>query len=411
MNFKFSYEIIDTNHDEGTKSELFMQTKQVNDAGSFKCFAENEHGKDEKSIKLEVVEVPDAPKGVRVKEVWSRTVSIVWSESFNGNLPLTKYTVQYWRYQNAPHRLHEMTIPGSQSSVFIKGLSPGTAYELNIIGKFNNDFRILYLTIDLAENEIGKSSASPTITFTTGEEEPSAPPNDIAVEPLGPTTIRITWRSPPIENWNGDIKGYYLGYKKAHEPNFPYVNTFVSANSHESSSSSGLNVRPTIATSKKEITFHEHFIRQLAKGTEYTIVIKAYNSAGSGPQSHEILAHTFDGDLPPTLQLSVIDTTEDTISLRWHQKLQGAFQQTPVTSYSIHVQKEGEQKWKDIPIIPSVNPSPDPTSLFNSYSYVLESLEPNVHYKIYVTAVNRFGVGDPSNVIVTRTVNGKFTQS
>ncbi|KAJ6222590.1 hypothetical protein RDWZM_001135, partial [Blomia tropicalis] len=256
------------------------------------------------------------------------------------------------------------------------------------------------------ENEIGKSSASPTITFTTGEEEPSAPPNDIAVEPLGPTTIRITWRSPPIENWNGDIKGYYLGYKKAHEPNFPYVNTFVSANSHESSSSSGLNVRPTIATSKKEITFHEHFIRQLAKGTEYTIVIKAYNSAGSGPQSHEILAHTFDGDLPPTLQLSVIDTTEDTISLRWHQKLQGAFQQTPVTSYSIHVQKEGEQKWKDIPIIPSVNPSPDPTSLFNSYSYVLESLEPNVHYKIYVTAVNRFGVGDPSNVIVTRTVNG-----
>lgn len=254
-----------------------------------------------------------------------------------------------------------------------------------------------------AENEIGKGTASSTVTFTTGEEEPTAPPNDIAVEPLGPSTVRVTWRSPPIENWNGEIKGYYLGYRKTREPNFPYVYTFVPVHPE----GSNLKVRPTVATSKKEIAFHEHFIRQLTKGTEYTIVIKAYNSAGSGPQSHEILAHTFDGDLPPTLQLSVLDTTEDTISLRWHQKLQSAFQQTPITSYSIHLQREGEQKWKDVPIVPTVSPSPDPNNLFQSYSFVLENLEANLHYKIYVTAVNRYGIGDPSNVVMARTVSGK----
>ena len=132
-----SYEIIETNNDIGVKSELFIQTTHIKDAAVYKCFAENEHGKDEKVIKLEVVEVPGAPKNVHVKEIWSRTVSIVWSEPFNGNLPITKYTIQYWRYQNAPHRLHELSISGSQTSLFLKDLSPGQSYEMNIIGMFS----------------------------------------------------------------------------------------------------------------------------------------------------------------------------------------------------------------------------------------------------------------------------------
>lgn len=130
-----SYEIIDVSSDDGVKSELFIQSAQISDAAVYKCFAENEHGKDEKTVKLDVFEVPDSPKNLKVREVWSRTVSIAWNEPFNGNSPITKYTVQYWRFQNAPHRLHEMTVPGTQTSVFIKDLSPGQSYELNVIGK------------------------------------------------------------------------------------------------------------------------------------------------------------------------------------------------------------------------------------------------------------------------------------
>lgn len=163
--------------------------------------------------------------------------------------------------------------------------------------------------LNAAENQIGRSAASNPVKFGTGDEEPSAPPHDLALEPVGPTTMRVTWRSPPIENWNGEIKGYYLGYRKAQDTSLPYVYTFVPVAQEVSTS----NVRPTMSSFKRDITFHEHFIRQLAKGTEYSIVIKAYNSAGSGPQSHDILAHTFDGDLPPSMQLSVIDTAEDTI--------------------------------------------------------------------------------------------------
>lgn len=91
-------------------------------------------------MKLEVVEAPDVPSGVRVKEVWSRTVSITWSAPFTGNLPLTKYIVQYWRYQSAPHRLHELTVPGTATSVVVKDLAPGQAYELSLVGKICGNF-------------------------------------------------------------------------------------------------------------------------------------------------------------------------------------------------------------------------------------------------------------------------------
>lgn len=391
-----NYDIINTEHEDGLQSELYFRTAKMGDASLYNIYAENEHGKDEMTIKLEVVQVPDAPKNLRMKDVWSRTVNIVWSEPFNGNLPISRYIIQYWRYQNAPHRLHEMVVEGSQTSAFIKDLTPGQRYELSM----------------LAENEIGKGASTNQITFKTGEEEPSAPPNDITAEALGPSTIRVTWYSPPIENWNGEIRGYYIGYRKTNEPNAQFVYKLVSNNEEQTGGRSNLNTVVT-TSNKKEITFHEYFIRQLAKETEYSVVVKAYNAAGSGPVSHEVTARTFDGKLPPQLQLSVIDSTDMTISLRWHQKLQSGTvasvggNSNVVTSYLIHYKKISESKWHQVPISVPMPASPDPNNFFNSYSFVLEGPEANNRYKIYVNAVNRFGVGDPSNIVVAETINGK----
>ena len=271
------------------------------------------------------------------------------------------------------------------------------------------------------------------------------------MESAGPTTIRVGWRSPPIENWNGDIKGYYLGYRKSSKSggggDVPYVYTYVPVtqqNPAQASSSfgGGGHIHPTSSSSppnfKREITAHETFIRKLEPATEYSIVIKAVNSAGSGPLSHEILGRTADngGEHLPSvsLALSVLDTTEDTISVRWHPKMISYQQQSnqhpgsQITSYSIHYQAAGETKWREVSIVPpppAVSPSLDPNSNgnqqqqqqqqqqahhhhFTSFSYVLENLEPNVLYRVYVCAVNRYGSGDPSNVAAVRTVSGKF---
>ncbi|XP_054156620.1 cell adhesion molecule DSCAML1-like isoform X1 [Oppia nitens] len=370
-----NFEIIESITDYGLVSELLLRITQRTDGAIYKCEAENTHGKDERTIKLVVLEIPGPPKTVHVKEVWSRTASIVWSAPYSGNSPISKYTIQYWRHQSAPHRLNEFTVSSTQTSALIKDLSPGLSYEMTVVG----------------ENEVGRGEAADTVKFTTGEEEPSAPPNDISVEGKGPTTIRITWRAPPKEHWNGVIKGYYVGYRKARETNHPFTLKLVESKPNQKSA---------------ESESYEYFLRDLVKGNEYAIVVKAYNSAGSGPQSHEMFAHTFDGDLPPAQLLSAMESTNTLITVRWHQK-DIRESQTPTQSFTLHYQREGESKWKEVPISSLVTPAPiTEGSALASYNYNLENLESGIQYRLFVTAVNRYGFSDPSNVVIARTDGG-----
>ncbi|XP_075676407.1 cell adhesion molecule Dscam1-like isoform X2 [Dermatophagoides pteronyssinus] len=375
------YEMNDFPTSYGVISELSIRSVQKTDGAIYKCDAENEHGRDDRTIKLLVVEEPSSPVNVKINEVWSRSASVSWRHLQNGNSPVTRYLIQYWRRQNAPHRLNEVNVSSSQTSFLIKNLSPGLSYELSVI----------------AENEVGRSEPSETVPFFTGEEEPSAPPNDINVEPKGPTTIRITWRAPPKEFWNGLIKGYYVGFRKAEDSNQAYTLKSIDSKYTEAN--------------QIENEVYEYFLRDLSRGTEYEIVIKAYNMAGSGPQSHVLLARTLDGDLPPAQHLIATETTTNSISLRWHQR-DNRDSITPIISYTLQYQKEGEPKWHEIPFSTLATSSPSimeqSSSTMPIYTYTLSNLESGVHYRIFVTAVNRFGFSDPSNIVFTKTIGERL---
>lgn len=149
----------------------------------------------------------------------------------------------------------------------------------------------------------------------------------------------------------------------------------------------------------------EYFLRDLLKGTEYEVVIKAYNLAGSGPQSHVLLARTSDGDLPPAQHLIAVDTSLNSISLRWSQK-DTREQLTPVTSYTLHYQREGEPKWREIPLSSLTTSSPPVDSSIPTFTYTLQNLDSGVQYRVFVTSMNRYGFSDPSNIVITKTSGG-----
>lgn len=44
---------------------------------------------------------------------------------------------------------------------------------------------------------------------------PSGAPTDIKVEPLDQHTLKVWWKPPVRSEWNGEILGYYVGYKLA----------------------------------------------------------------------------------------------------------------------------------------------------------------------------------------------------
>ena len=56
------------------------------------------------------------------------------------------------------------------------------------------------------------SEPSDTVTIETAEEAPSGPPVDIRVAAVDQHTLRVSWKPPLTEHWNGDILGKFKSY-------------------------------------------------------------------------------------------------------------------------------------------------------------------------------------------------------
>ncbi|EEC10132.1 cell adhesion molecule, putative [Ixodes scapularis] len=244
--------------DRGTASELHVQGAERSDNGLFSCLAKNGFGSDRRSIKLVVLEVPASPLDVKVDQSWSRSANVRWNAPYSGNSPVSKYIVQYWKDHGERATLEEASVTAPQTSTLLRDLQPGTSYIVRA----------------LAENTVGRGSPSESQKFQTKEEEPGGVPTDVAAEPRGPSSLRIKWKPPPKEQWNGQLLGFYIGYRpKSSEDPYSYQSAPMTDQAEE-----------------------EHLLAGLKRATEYAIVVKAFNAAGSGPGSQDIVARTADSD-------------------------------------------------------------------------------------------------------------------
>lgn len=394
-----NFEIYETMTNGGLNSVLVIRTVGRVDGLTYKCVGENEYGNDERLIKLLVVEVPSRPMNVRVKDAWSRSASLVWSTPFAGNSPIVSYIIQYWRKNSIEagqtgqnHRRQELTVSGSQTSALLTNLMPALVYEASVI----------------AENQVGRSEPSENIVINTGEDEPTAAPSDVTVEARGPSTIRVAWKVPPTETWNGKLLGFYIGFRPRGAINNIDVNQMNGA------STSGAFSYRTFEYVKGQQVF-ETFLTNLMKGHEYEVVVKAFNAIGSGPESHLMAVRTFDGDLPASPSLFAHQASHSSISLRWTYPSRAQTSLNSIKRYVLYYQRQGDDSWLEIGIPVeekqrqsglhegTMGQSSYSISESGTTSYLLTGLDSGFAYKIYVVAVNNFGMGDPSNLVTTKT--------
>ncbi|XP_070395561.1 cell adhesion molecule Dscam1-like [Dermacentor albipictus] len=346
------YEKFESNTENGVTSELAIPTTDRSDAALYTCVAKNEYGSDERNIKLLVVEVPAQPLDLRILEVWSRKVNVIWSEPYSGNSPISNYIVHYWRDRDGAHRLMEQTVPSGQTSAMISELHPGASYSLTVT----------------AENEVGQGPPSDPVRFLTAEEEPGGSPTDVWAAAKGPTSIAVSWKPPPRDTWNGLLKGYYVGYRAA-----------------ESSQPYSFKTVETVVNGSQEVT-----LVGLTKSSRYSVIVKAFNAIGSGPPSEALLVYTLDGDVPFPPALTLISSTDSAFKVKWtHSKATAA----PVTGYTLHY-KKNTGPWHHIPVVAS-----------GDTSYTLTDLDGGATYKVYLTASNQFGRGSGSEAIIINTTN------
>ncbi|CAB3223434.1 unnamed protein product [Arctia plantaginis] len=267
----------------GVVSDLSIRRTERSDSALFTCVATNAFGSDDTSINMIIQEVPEAPYGLKVLDKSGRTVQLSWAAPYDGNSPINKFLIEYKRAKgNWDKDIDRVLVPGDATEAGVFSLRPATAYHIRIV----------------AENDLGTSEPSETVTIITAEEAPTGPPQDVKVDAVDKHTLRVTWKPPPPHDWNGELQGYYVGYKLA--------------------SSNKSFVFETVDISKESGKEHHLDIMNLKTYTQYAIVVQTFNKMGSGPISGEVRAYTAEG-APSASPQDVLCTTltAQTIRVSW----------------------------------------------------------------------------------------------
>ncbi|XP_076239566.1 Down syndrome cell adhesion molecule 1 [Calliopsis andreniformis] len=343
----------------GVLSDLSIKRTERSDSALFTCVATNAFGSDDTSINMIVQEVPEVPYGLKVLDKSGRSVQLSWAAPYDGKSPIKRYVIEYKVSKGSWETdIDRVLVPGSQQNVAgVFNLRPATTYHLRIV----------------AENEIGASDPSDTVTIITAEEAPSGPPTSVRVDALDQHTLKVTWKPPPREDWNGEILGYYVGYRLSSSDK-PYM-------------------FETVDFSKEDGKEHHLQIMNLKTYTQYSVVVQAFNKVGSGPMSEERRQHTAEGvpEQPPH-DTTCTTLTSQTIRVSWMSPPLSAANGV-ITGYKVIYGPSDtwyEEKTKD-------------TKITSSSETILHGLKKYTNYSMQVLAFTSGGDGVKSAPIHCQT--------
>ncbi|XP_062570430.1 cell adhesion molecule DSCAM-like isoform X2 [Saccostrea cucullata] len=244
----------------GKLSTLTLRPAERGDTGFYVCTAKNKFGNAVLAMRLVVLEPPEPPKNLTLINKTSRSIKVKWQAPYDGNSPILYYAVQY-KVQKAVWQgvISNVTVSSLQLITSISDLHPAYVYEVRVV----------------ANNSIGYGNASKSILVQLDEEQPSGPPTEVKVKAIGSESLQISWMPPLPENQNGEIQGYYIGYKERDsQSRFIYITKSIDG-----------EFLPSVD------------IHNLEKFTEYTVHVQAYNQKGRGPPSPDSQVFTLE-DVP-----------------------------------------------------------------------------------------------------------------
>ncbi|XP_023220992.1 Down syndrome cell adhesion molecule-like protein Dscam2 isoform X2 [Centruroides sculpturatus] len=341
--FRFGFQEINT----GIEATLIKSKVVGNDSGLYACTVGNAYGVSEATFQVIVQEAPASPSNIEVVAKTGRSLTISWQEPFGGHSAITGYIVLY--KIKGGDKWQNISISGISTTATISGLQPATYYILRV----------------LAENAIGKSNLSKIITTSTDEEVPGGPPLRIKASPTGPNSIKVSWEPPNKSLWNGNITGYFIGYK------------ILSSNDQALFKTINLS-------SGKELEVH---LTNLRRSTKYSVSVQAFNGKGTGPRSDELVVQTL-ADVPPTAPfLHIVTSTTSSITLSWSHKRTFS---SPVKECVLHHKREyGE--WKETKVITQTS------------TYTISSLDCGTRYQFFMVCHNSVGRSEPSEIVQATT--------
>ncbi|XP_042906000.1 cell adhesion molecule Dscam1 [Parasteatoda tepidariorum] len=333
----------------GVKSTLTIDKTERKDSSLFICTAINDYGEDSMNIQVTIQDLPDAPQNLEVHDVSSRSIRLTWDRPFDGNSPITEYTIM-WRYADAESTDDPIKVQGKEKTITVRGLKPKTKYY----------FRVK------CSNSIGESQFGAEVAATTLEEPPRLPPIFVTSKATSSKSVNVTWQMSSEETDGSNYDGFYIGYRM--------------------SSSSEPFTFTTIEQSRKHL---EHFyeVKNLNRNTDYSFIVQAFNQRGAGPPSETISAKTMEYDRPLPPVIKSYYATTNSIKIIWESR---SLQHAPTTGLTIYHRTDGAG-WQES------NVSGDKAV------YTLHDLLCGTKYYCFIVASNDAGRGNSSETITTKT--------
>lgn len=214
----------------------------------------------------------------------------------------------------------------------------------------------------------------------TEQEEPSLPPTDIRVHSKSTSTIKLSWRAPLKNSWNGQLTGYLVAFKMLKENEMSNID-IQSLSSNEQTFA--LNT-VKFNSQQSDDYYQEYTLTNLQKETLYCIMIRALNKVGHGPYSQPIIVTTSNND-PPLAPMPWIDTIQkNSMVIKWTQN----GNKDDLTHYILYY-KDNKTVWLET------------TFSAKEYknSFTLTGLNEGTFYEIYMKASSHHGMSEPSKIV------------
>ncbi|XP_063767625.1 neural cell adhesion molecule L1-like protein isoform X2 [Eleginops maclovinus] len=216
-----------------------------------------------------------------------------------------------------------------------------------------------------ARNNQGLAPEPKIATGYSGEDFPSAAPEDVAVEVMNSSVVKVSWTRVHKDTLHGHLGGYRVNWWRLRSL---------------SDSKKKHGDKQTLAIPGDR---NHSVLPGLTPFSEYSLMVMTFNGRGNGPGSHPLNFKTPEGVPEKNPVFRVTDVQKDTVSLAW------AAPSEPngiLTGYLVEYQLINETE--EVGPLQTIDiREPDTTK------WMLRDLEPLSKYKLYLRSCTSVGCG------------------
>uniref|UniRef100_A0A7N6BLF9 Cell adhesion molecule L1-like b n=1 Tax=Anabas testudineus TaxID=64144 RepID=A0A7N6BLF9_ANATE len=283
------------------------------------------------------------PENIKIEAHLPHEMDINWEPllPIEHNGPGLEYKVSYKRQDMEEDWKEHMV---KRHSFVVKNTPTFVPYEIKI----------------QTRNHQGWGPEPKVVTGYSGEDFPSSAPDDVAVEVMNSSVVKVSWTRVHKDKLNGHLGGYRV---------IPQKQTFKSHGDKHTLTFPGDRNHATVPG--------------LTPFSEYSLIVMTFNGRGNGPGSHPVNFKTPEGVPEKNPVFRVTDVQKHTVSLAWAPPVEP---NGILTGYLLEYQlindtdEVGPSQTVDIS-------NPDTTK------WILRNLEPMSRYKFNLRSCTTVGCG------------------